>query len=74
MADDQGILGDGGVPNLTPVNADAYTIPRSPAQVCDVLSVPACLVLLGFRTCECLTTSVAHDSISQLSHVLSKTT
>ncbi len=32
MADDQGILGANGAPNLTPVNANAYTFPRSPAQ------------------------------------------
>ena len=33
MADDQGILGANNGPNLTPVNADAYTFPRTPAQV-----------------------------------------
>ena len=34
MADDQGILGASAVPNLTPVNTNAYTFSRTPAQVC----------------------------------------
>ncbi len=65
MADDQGILGANGAPNLTPVNANAYTFPRSPAQVrghvCTMFVRCPCSKLI-----EYFTTSAAfrHEALS----------
>ena len=71
MADDQGILGANGQPNLTPVNSDAYTFPRSPAQVC----CPALYAHIGMICCDIHAfdrrVSTTSDAGSRSSHLRS---
>ena len=51
MADDPGILGDNGNPNLTPVSSNAYTFPRTPAQVCSPCLARLELLALSHADC-----------------------